>query len=525
MVGIDIRDAGHRAPLHDLTLAADGEEGQVAREHGGYANGSNGAGLSGSPKRTSRGEKTRTERALTTLAPVAPCRRPPCSIEAEQALLGAMLVENKAHGRVSDFLRREHFFDRLHGEIFEAASTLIAIGKKATPITLQPFFENAEPIDASLTVPQYLGRLAVSATTIVNARDYGRTIHDLATRRSLILVGEDMVNAAYDSPVDFGPREQIGEAAKRLEALGESTEAQAGGLKPITLTNFLDAKIPEREAILEGLLHQRATAMVYSWRGVGKTWFMLGLGWAAASAGQFLKWKAKRTHKVLHVCGELVASELQARLKIIAGPSADRGHCLNYRLLSSDLHDYGIPDLASPEGQAAIERVLGDTELLLLDNISTLFRAGVENEAESWVPVQNWFLKLRRRGVAIVVVHHAGKAKEQRGTSKREDILDLVLSLRTPDDYDPESDDARFDVRFEKGRGLKGAEKAPFEAKLETQEGKAAAWKVRDIEESRFDAIRDLLAEKKSVRQIADAIGLSKSAVQRAIKKMQEGGT
>ena len=79
-------------------------------------------------------------------------------------------------------------------------SKLIASGKQATPITLRTFFENAEPIDATLTVPQYLGRLAANATTIINARDYGRTIHDLATRRQLILIGEDMVNAAYDSP-------------------------------------------------------------------------------------------------------------------------------------------------------------------------------------------------------------------------------------------------------------------------------------------------------------------------------------
>ena len=66
-----------------------------------------------------------------------------------------------------------------------------------------------EPIDAGLTVPQYLGRLAANAATIINARDYGRTVYDLATRRQLILIGEDVVNAAYDSPVDFPPKEQI----------------------------------------------------------------------------------------------------------------------------------------------------------------------------------------------------------------------------------------------------------------------------------------------------------------------------
>ena len=79
-------------------------------------------------------------------------------------------------------------------------------------------------------MPQYLGRLAANATTIINARDYGRTIHDLATRRQLILIGEDVVNAAYDSPVDFPPKEQIEEAETRLFSLAETDKYGQGFL-------------------------------------------------------------------------------------------------------------------------------------------------------------------------------------------------------------------------------------------------------------------------------------------------------
>src|SRR5262245_36487917 len=151
-----------------------------------------------------------------------PFRAAPHNLEAEQALLGAILVNNEAHDRVSSFLEPDHFYDPLHKQIYETASKLIASGKQATPITLKTFFEPAEPIDAGLTVPQYLGRLAANAATIINARDYGRTIHDLATRRGLIVIGEDVVNAAYDSPVDFPPKEQIEEAETRLFALAET---------------------------------------------------------------------------------------------------------------------------------------------------------------------------------------------------------------------------------------------------------------------------------------------------------------
>jgi replicative DNA helicase len=151
-----------------------------------------------------------------------PFRAAPHNLEAEQALLGAILVNNEAHDRVSGFLEPHHFYDPLHQQIYETAAKLIAVGKQATPITLKTFFENAEPIDATLTVSQYLGRLAANAATIINARDYGRTVYDLATRRQLIVIGEDMVNAAYDSPVDFPPKEQIEEAETRLFSLAET---------------------------------------------------------------------------------------------------------------------------------------------------------------------------------------------------------------------------------------------------------------------------------------------------------------
>jgi replicative DNA helicase len=149
-------------------------------------------------------------------------RQAPHNIEAEQALLGAILVNNEAMDRVSAFLDMTHFYDPLHAQIFEIAAKLIQAGKQATPVTLRTFFETAERVTADLTVPQYLGRLAASATTIINATDYGRTIYDLSTRRALIMIGEEMVTTAYDSPVDFPPETQIQEAEGRLYELAES---------------------------------------------------------------------------------------------------------------------------------------------------------------------------------------------------------------------------------------------------------------------------------------------------------------
>jgi replicative DNA helicase len=157
-------------------------------------------------------------------------RQPPSNIDAEQALLGAILINNEAMDRVSGFLEPGHFYEPLHQQIYETAAKLIQAGKQATPITLRTFFEHHERIDEHVTVPQYLGRLAAGAATIINAFDYGRTIYDLATRRQLIVIGEDMVNGAYDTPVDFPPEEQIQDAESRLYQLAESGKYGQGFL-------------------------------------------------------------------------------------------------------------------------------------------------------------------------------------------------------------------------------------------------------------------------------------------------------
>jgi replicative DNA helicase len=181
-------------------------------------------------------------------------RTPPHNVEAEQALLGAILVNNDAFDRVSDFLRAEHFSEELHRRIFEIAAQLIRAGKVATPVTLKTFLGDHDL--GGVTVPQYLARLAAEATTIINAEDYGRSIYDLATRRRLIVIGEEVVNTAYDAPVDLSPREQIEEAERRLYEIAEQGRYDGGFQSFSTaLTHAVNmaAKAYEREGKLSGI--------------------------------------------------------------------------------------------------------------------------------------------------------------------------------------------------------------------------------------------------------------------------------
>jgi len=187
--------------------------------------------------------------------PVPLYRTAPHNIEAEQALLGAILVNNEAFYRVSDFLEPTHFFEPIHQKIYELARSLIRAGKIATPVTLKTFLDANVDI-SGLTVSQYLARLAAEATTIINAQDYGRTIYDLSIRRSLIVVGEDMVVSAYDAPVDFAPREQIEEAERRLFELAESGRYDGGFQRfgqALTTAVDMAAKAYQRDGKLSGI--------------------------------------------------------------------------------------------------------------------------------------------------------------------------------------------------------------------------------------------------------------------------------
>jgi replicative DNA helicase len=154
-------------------------------------------------------------------------RAPPHNIEAEQALLGAILVNNEAFYRISDFLEPKHFLEAIHQRIFELAGSLIRAGKLATPVTLKTFLPTDLDI-AGLTVNQYLARLAAEATTIINAEDYGRTVYDLSIRRDLITIGEDMVNLAYEAPVDATPQSHIEDAERKLFELAETGRYESG---------------------------------------------------------------------------------------------------------------------------------------------------------------------------------------------------------------------------------------------------------------------------------------------------------
>lgn len=161
-----------------------------------------------------------------------PPRVPPHNYEAEQALLGAILANNLVYDRVNEFLRPEHFADAVHGRIYAACGKLIQRGQIANVLTLKNMFDQDAAL-AEVGGAQYLARLAGAVVTIINAEDYGRTVHDLFLRRQLVDLGEEVVNEAFTHDIDLTAVDLIEKAEQQLYQLAETGQTE-GGPRPLS---------------------------------------------------------------------------------------------------------------------------------------------------------------------------------------------------------------------------------------------------------------------------------------------------
>lgn len=168
-------------------------------------------------------------------------------------------------------------------------------------------------------------------------------------------------------------------------------------LRPLSTAEFLQLDLPPRGMVLDPVLPTQGLAMMHSARGTGKTHLAMGIAYAVASGGTLLGWSAPQPRHAIYLDGEMPAATMQRRLAaIVAGFDREPPDPTYLRLLSADITEGGLPDLGTEEGQREIDAAIGQAELIIVDNISTLVRSGRENEAEGWLPVQGWALAHRR---------------------------------------------------------------------------------------------------------------------------------
>lgn len=227
---------------------------------------------------------------------------------------------------------------------------------------------------------------------------------------------------------------------------------------------------------------------------------------------------------MIYLDGEMPGPALKERVARIVASADIEAEPGMLRFITPDLQTDGImPNLADQEGQAAINSVLGDAEVIVVDNLSCLVRGGRENESESWQPVADWALSMRATGRSVIFIHHSGKGGAQRGTSKREDLLDTVIGLKRPADYDP-AEGARFEIHFEKARALFGQDVTATEVALETMPDGKQTWTIRTCESATSTQMIELAELGLAQAEIARELGCNRSTVLRGLRKAQAEG-
>jgi hypothetical protein len=279
----------------------------------------------------------------------------------------------------------------------------------------------------------------------------------------------------------------------------------------VSAAELMVADLPSRETILDPILSTKSLALLYGPRGLGKTFIALGIAWAVASGGAFLNWRAPRPRRVLYVDGEMAAVDMKERLRLFGPPPPT----LDFML--ADMSSVALPDLATPEGQLRLMESWNHPHLVVLDNLSSLagFRT---NDPDRWNELQRFLILQRRFGRAMLLVHHANKKGLQRGTNRREDVLDVVMSLRRPADYEPKQG-ARLEIHFEKMRGLHGDAVEPIEAWL-----KPDGWTSRKTESTELDRAVALLDEGLRPTEIARVLGFSVAKAYRLRDRARQTG-
>jgi DnaB-like helicase N terminal domain/AAA domain/Homeodomain-like domain len=446
--------------------------------------------------------------------------RLPHNADTERAILGAILVDPPALVTVSEILDAGDFFVAAHRRIFAAMQNLAARGQPVERVTLCDRLQDNPEIDA-LGGAAYIVALSDGVHQKAPVAHWANMVKNASYLRSVAYAGDSLSRAALE------PRAEAGDVVDRVQALLRTLSAPIiSGNTPLVALSIEELLVREfkpREMLLDPILPEQGLAMLYSYRGIGETFLALGIASAVASGGRFLRWAAPRPRRVLYVDGELPGSTLRERAAmILAGIEDAEPEPDMLRVITPDLQKRPMPDLATPQGQRLLEPRLAGIDLLVLDNLSALCRDGNENEGEGWLPVQEWALGLRKRGIAVLFVHHAGKNKTQRGTSRREDLLDTVLTLKHPADYNP-SEGLRCEVYFEKTRSMIGEAAKPFEVRMESGEDDRAIWTWRELEDAKLEQAAALYSTGMSVRDVAEELGVTKSTAGRLRQKWTAG--
>jgi len=349
-------------------------------------------------------------------------RQPPANLEAEQALLGALLANNKAYERVSEFLAPEHFADAVHGRIFEAIARRIEAGQLADPVTLRSTFEHSGLLD-EVGGPAYLAQLLSAMVGVINAGDYGRTIYDAWIRRQLIDLGEVTVNRAFGAEPELDGSSQIEAAEQALFDLATRGGTEGAAMTFETaLAMAIDtaAKAFERDGKVSGLttgltdldaktggLHPSDLLILAGRPGMGKTALATKIAYGAAQAllaeARADNPNGQARQAVVIFSLEMSAEQLATRLL------AEEARVSSDRIRRGEIGQKDFDNFVAVSRRiSSLPLVIDDTPAITLSAMRTRCRR----------------LK-RTRGLALIVVDYLQLMRPAAGTKPDNRVLEI----------------------------------------------------------------------------------------------------
>ncbi|BBF94483.1 AAA family ATPase [Blastochloris tepida] len=271
-------------------------------------------------------------------------------------------------------------------------------------------------------------------------------------------------------------------------------------LRSLSLGELLSADLPVRDYILDPLMKQGESMMLWAAPGVGKTMVGLSIALAAAGGGKFLGWKAPRPFRVLYIDGEMALQDLKDRLvalkDAVEGLDADAA-AKNLRLLVRSHQDPNapFPDIADEEGQDVVfsrARCM-KADLVILDNFSVLAGVDDENDAAAMQPVLTFLLRMKQAGIATILVHHSNKGGESyRGSSKIATTFEVIVGLKQNHGV-ASRHTAAFDLAFTKFRGVRNDTIVETTAWLEENTKGVLRWRWKESEDAELARVVTLV--------------------------------
>jgi KaiC/GvpD/RAD55 family RecA-like ATPase len=348
-------------------------------------------------------------------------------------------------------------------------------------------------------------------------------------------------------PATFPPKwdlaDPIPQGADLVALLREAPTARQPGSRLRrfirTAAVFSRENIPPREFIIEPFLPTSSLSMVYAARGIGKTWFALSLCVAISHGHDFLRFPVERARRVLFIDGEMALADLQERIRALDLEPSDH----LYLLPSENLFREDRPlNINAKDDQEAIEKAIEEMtaegcrpEVVVFDNLSSLSGGIDENDNSALDALLRWLVSIRHKGLAVVLVHHAGKSGDQRGASRREDLLDTSIKLSRPkpekgsdedDDLFTPPDGAYFELEFVKTRGRMPSPSQFMLELVDNPQGFLEWYASHGDTASAADKTLKAIALRKPGTQnhLAELRNLSKGAVSQHCKQLRNKG-